>query len=179
MLTPVNSGTLSRPPPSHSQSLHFYEFSPLACHLQKDVSAEGVRNSTVKQNSPCPCLFFHSPTWQCCPGVQISYLLPHPPKSKQGPKSLNFAWDFASQPHICLHLKNDSDLVLISRAGGQLEFPSSLCVTVSCLCCSLSSQAYFIGKKRNKHCTTPGQLAAALTHASSVCVGKAEGNALL
>lgn len=78
MLTPVNSGTRSRPPPSHSQSLHVEEFSPLACRLQKDVSAEGVRNSTVKQNSTCPCLFFHSPTWQCCPGVQISYLLSPP-----------------------------------------------------------------------------------------------------
>jgi hypothetical protein len=31
-------------------------------------------------------------------------------------------------------------------------------------------------KKRNKHCTTSGQLPA-LTHASSVCVGKAAGKA--
>lgn len=79
MLTSVNSGNRSRPPPTHSQSLHFEEFSPLACRLQKDVSAEGVRNNTVKQSSTCPCLFFHSPTWQCCPGVQIPYLLSPPP----------------------------------------------------------------------------------------------------
>lgn len=49
-----------------------------------------------------------------------------PRRGSDGPARLNIARDFVSQVNICLLLDNESPLFLISRAGGQLEFPSSL-----------------------------------------------------
>lgn len=44
----------------------------------------------------------------------------------KGLERLNFAQVSLSQVNICLLLNNESSLFLISRAGGQLEFPSWL-----------------------------------------------------
>lgn len=49
-----------------------------------------------------------------------------PRRGSEGPEKLNFSKDFIGQVNICVLPNSESSLFVISRAGGQLEFPRSL-----------------------------------------------------
>lgn len=79
-----------------------------------------------------------------------------PGRGSDGPERLTIARDFVSQVTICLLLNNESPLLLISRAGGQLEFPSSLLGHCFLFLLLLSSTARLHGQKSETDTTTLG-----------------------
>lgn len=72
-----------------------------------------------------PLLLYQDQTILCRCLNRISYFI-FPRRGSEGPEKLNVAKDFIGQVNICVLPNSESSLFVISRAGGQLEFPSSL-----------------------------------------------------